>query len=117
MTLSSYTIDSQLCAVPLHLITNKEKLGLAVLWGQTQTNSNGNCDQIIIVSRDLIQDGIFIKKNGQNSIWTVNHIKQGSYDLVLDITVLNQYYSSDLVATNVISRKSFRKRNLDPLLE
>lgn len=62
MTLSSYTIDSQLCAVPLHLITNKEKLGLAALWGQTQTNSNGNCDQIIIVSRDLIQDGIFIKK-------------------------------------------------------
>lgn len=52
MTLSNYTIYSQFCAVHLHLITKKqEKLGIAVLWDQTQTNYNGNCDQIISLSK------------------------------------------------------------------
>ena len=41
MTLSNYTIYSQFCTVHLHLITSKEKLGIAVLWDQTQTNYNG----------------------------------------------------------------------------
>lgn len=116
MTLSNYTIYSQFCAVHLHLITSKEKLGIAVLWDQTQTNYNGNCDQIISLSKDLIHDGIFIKSR-KNSIWNINCIKQGNYNLMLDSMELNEYYSSDFVTANVVSKKSFIEENLNLLLE
>lgn len=51
---------------------NKQrKAGHSSLWDQTQTNYNGNCDQIISLSKDLIHDGIFIKSR-KNSIWNIN---------------------------------------------
>lgn len=115
MTLSNYTIYSQFCTVHLHLITSKEKLGIAVLWGQTQTNYNGNCDQIISLSKDLIHGGIFIKSR-MNSMWNINCIKQGNYNLMLDSMELNEYYSSDFAAANV-SKKFFIEENLNLLLE
>ena len=95
---------------------SKEKLGMAVLWGQTQTNYNGNCDQIISLSKGLILDGIFIKSR-MNSMWNINCIKQGNYNLMLDSTELNEYYSSDFIAANVVSKKSFIEENLNLLLE
>ena len=116
MTLSNYIIYSQFCTVHLHLITRKEKLGIAVLWDQTQTNYNGNCDQIISLSKYLIHDGIFIKSR-KNSIWNINCIKQGDYNLMLDSMEMNEYYSSDFVTANVVSKKILYRRKSKPALE
>lgn len=91
--------------VHLPLRTSKKELAIAVLWGHALTNHHGNHDQIRNVSRDLIHGRIFIK-NGQNSVWNVNCFKHGNCNQMLGIMKRNDCYSSNLVSTNVFTRKS-----------